>query len=299
MKKIILIINSLCLLVISATVQATEITEQNSFEARYAYALGYRMGQSLKSQGVKQLNSEGLLRGIKDFLDDKKSELTEVEINDTVASYHQSLKTQSKTSLDDEARYAYAIGYRMGQSLKTKGVKKPKASDLMSGITDYLDDNRPRLTEVELNDAITSYLEYLKALHKKDGKANLEEAVAYLDKNLSRPGVTKMPSGLQYEIVKSASGMQPKLDDSVLVHYHGRFISGEVFDSSVDRGEPAEFELAKVIPGFKEALTQMHVGEKWKIYVPPSLGYGERGVKGFIGANEMLIFDLELLAVNP
>ncbi len=304
MKKIILIIHTLFLIVVSSTTQANEITEKNSYEARYAYAMGYRMGQSLKSKGVKKLSSSDLLRGIADFLDDKQPELTEVEINDTINSYHQSLKTQRKTGGSansiDEARYAYAMGYRMGQSLNPKAIKKPKPGDLLSGLNDCLDDKKARLvTDGEINDAITSYHEYLNALRKKDGKANLQEAVAYLDKNQSRPGVMKMPSGLQYEIVKSANGVQPKLNDSVLVHYQGSFISGEVFDSSIDRGEPEEFMLADVIPGFKVALTQMHIGEKWKIYVPPSLGYGQRGVKGSIGANEMLIFDLELLAINP
>jgi FKBP-type peptidyl-prolyl cis-trans isomerase FklB len=304
MKKIILIIHSLFLLVVLSTAQAAEITEQNSYEARYAYAMGYRIGQSLKSHGVVKLNTDDLLRGITDYLDDKKPELTEVEINDTINSYHQSLKIQRKTggiaNLVNQARYAYAIGYRMGQSLKSKNVKKPKPGDLLSGINDCLDDKKARLiTDGEINDAITSYHEYLNALQKKDGKANLQEAVTFLEQNQSRQGVMKMPSGLQYEIVKPANGKQPKLNDSVLVHYQGSFISGEVFDSSINRGEPVEFKLADVIPGFKVALTQMHIGEKWKIYVPPSLGYGERGVKDSIGANEMLIFDLELLAINP
>lgn len=304
MKKIILIIHSLFLLVVSPTTQATEITEKNSYEARYAYAMGYRMGQSLKSKGVKKLSSSDLLRGVTDFLDEKKPELTEDEINDTIISYHQSLKTQRKTGGSvnsiDEDRYAYALGYRMGQSLKSKNVKKPKPGDLLSGINDCLDDKKSRLiTEGETNDAIISYYEYQNALRKKDGKANLQEAIAFLEQNQSRQGVMKMTSGLQYEIVKSANGKQPKLNDSVLVHYQGSFISGEVFDSSIDRGEPVEFMLTDVIPGFKIALTQMHIGEKWKIYVPPSLGYGKRGVKGSIGANEMLIFDLELLAINP
>jgi FKBP-type peptidyl-prolyl cis-trans isomerase FklB len=304
MKKIILIFHSLFLLVVSSTTQATEISEQNSYEARYAYAMGYRMGQSLKSKGVKNLNPGGFLRGITDFLNDKKPEITEDEINDTITSYHLSLKAQRKidgmANPLNEDRYAYAMGYRMGQSLNSKAVKKPKPSDLLSGIKDCLNDKKSRLiTEGEINDAITSYHEYLNALRKKDGKANLEEAVAFLDKNQSRQGVVEMPSGLQYKIVKSANGRQPELNDSVLVNYHGRFISGEVFDSSIDRGKPAEFKLAKVIPGFREALMHMHIGEKWEIFVPPSLGYGERGIKGTIGANEMLIFDLELLAINP
>lgn len=196
-----------------------------------------------------------------------------------------------------EARYAYTMGYRIGQSLKTQGIKKLDANNILSGINDSLEDREPRLDEAEMHDAIPSYLQYLKELRKKDSKGNLLEADAFLEKNKSRTGVFETPSGLQYEIIKPAQGKRPTLHSSVQVHYHGTFINGDVFDSSVQLGKPAEFKLGEAIPGFSEAITNMHVGEKWRIFVPPALGYGVKGVKGLIGSNEMLIFEIELLSI--
>ncbi|MBT8449490.1 MAG: FKBP-type peptidyl-prolyl cis-trans isomerase, partial [Gammaproteobacteria bacterium] len=123
------------------------------------------------------------------------------------------------------------------------------------------------------------------------------QANAFLAEHATKEGVSKMRSGLQYEVLKQGTGKQPSMNDTVKVDYHGTFINGDVFDSSMARGEATEFNLERVIPGFREALTNMHVGEKWKIYVPPALGYGPRGVPGSIGANELIIFEIELLEI--
>ena len=142
-----------------------------------------------------------------------------------------------------------------------------------------------------------SYPGHVKRLRKQDARGNLVDAQRFLAANAKEEGVLKMRSGLQYKILQTASGRQPSMKDTVSVHYHGTFINGDVFDSSVARGEPTNFNLETVIPGFREALTNMHVGEKWKIFVPPSLGYGPKGVAGSIGANELLIFEIELLVL--
>ena len=109
--------------------------------------------------------------------------------------------------------------------------------------------------------------------------------------------MTTTASGLQYEVLASGTGAKPGPTDTVTTHYHGTFIDGGVFDSSVDRGEPAEFRVDGVIRGWTEALQLMAVGDKWKLYVPPQLAYGERG-GGRIGPNETLIFEVELLGVK-
>ena len=197
-----------------------------------------------------------------------------------------------------EARYAYTMGYRIGQMLKAQGFKQLDNQNFFDAIDDVLQGNNPRLDEVEMNDAVASFQKHLKAQRKNDGKANLIEGMAFLEKNRSKPGVMEMASGLQYEILTPASGLQPGLNDTVEVHYHGSLINGDVFDSSLIRGKPVEFELKGVIPGFSEALINMHTGEKWRIFVPASLGYGEQGIKGSIGPNEVLIFDIELLAIK-
>jgi len=204
-------------------------------------------------------------------------------------------KGKEKTSF--ESRYAYTMGYRMGQSLKTQGINNLDTAAFNKGLGDALKGNQPRLDNLEMNDAMTSYPAHVKRLRKQDASGNLARANAFLAENATKAGVSKMRSGLQYEVLKQGSGRQPSVKDTVKVHYHGTFIDGEVFDSSIARGEPTEFNLEMVIPGFREALTNMQVGEKWKIYVPPALGYGPRGVPGSIGANELIIFEIELLEI--
>jgi len=197
-----------------------------------------------------------------------------------------------------ESRYAYTMGYRMGQSLKSQGINNLDTPAFNKGLEDALKGNKSRLDDLEMNDAMSSYPAHVKRLRKQDIHGNLARANAFLAENASREGVRTMRSGLQYEVLRKGSGKQPSMSDTVKVHYHGTFIDDEVFDSSTARGEPADFNLKKVIPGFREAITNMQVGEKWKIYVPPTLGYGVRGVPGSIGANELLIFEIELLEIR-
>lgn len=126
----------------------------------------------------------------------------------------------------------------------------------------------------------------------------LERGLAFLAENGKRASVTTTASGLQYEVLASGTGAQPGPTDRVTTHYHGTFIDGQVFDSSVDRGEPLAFPVNGVIKGWTEALQLMHVGDKWKLYVPSELAYGAQG-SGRIGPNETLIFEVELLGVEP
>lgn len=202
-----------------------------------------------------------------------------------------------------EARYAYTMGYRIGQMLRGQGIDKLDNDNFLKGLNDFLDGNEPRLDEVEMNDAVTSYHQHRQQEKKRDPRHNLLEGTAFLEQNSQREGVSVTASGLQYEILKSDSGPKPGPkpgpEDKVQVHYHGTLINGDVFDSSIKRGKPVEFELDGVVPGFREALTMMQVGEKWRIVLPPSLAYGARGVAGVIGPNATLIFDIELLAIEP
>lgn len=128
--------------------------------------------------------------------------------------------------------------------------------------------------------------------------ANLKVGEDFLNTNKEREGVTALPSGLQYEILKDAEGPKPTAFNTVTCHYHGTLIDGTVFDSSVQRGKPASFPLNMVIKGWTEGLQLMSVGSKYRFFIPANLAYGERQVSAQIGANSTLIFDVELLGIN-
>jgi len=128
--------------------------------------------------------------------------------------------------------------------------------------------------------------------------ANLKAGKEFLDENGKRDGVVTTASGLQYEVLTEGNGVQPGPDDVVTVHYTGKLIDGTVFDSSVERGEPATFGVMQVIPGWVEALQMMKAGSKWRLYIPADLAYGPNGAGGVIGPNATLIFDVELLGVE-
>ncbi|NPA38091.1 MAG: FKBP-type peptidyl-prolyl cis-trans isomerase [Chlorobi bacterium] len=130
-------------------------------------------------------------------------------------------------------------------------------------------------------------------------KANLEKGKKFLEENKKKEGVIETESGLQYEILKEGNGPKPKLTDKVKCHYKGTLIDGTQFDSSYDRGKPAVFNVNGVIKGWTEALQMMPVGSKWKLYIPADLAYGKRGSEPKIGPNETLIFEVELLEINP
>jgi FKBP-type peptidyl-prolyl cis-trans isomerase len=150
------------------------------------------------------------------------------------------------------------------------------------------------MNEEEANNFIRTYLE---TAGKKEAQKNLEEGNAFLEQNKAREGVTTTESGLQYEVITAGTGEKPTAENQVRVHYHGTLIDGKVFDSSVDRGEPAVFGVNQVIPGWTEALMLMPVGSKWKVYLPSNLAYGEQGAGQDIAPNSALIFEVELLEI--
>jgi len=133
--------------------------------------------------------------------------------------------------------------------------------------------------------------------NKKDAAENIQKGQVFLEQNKAKEDVQSTPSGLQYQVLKEGSGEHPKHNSRVKVHYHGTLIDGTVFDSSVARGEPIEFGLNQVIPGWTEGLQLMKVGEKTRLFIPPELGYGNRSA-GAIPAGSVLIFDVELLDIN-
>lgn len=136
----------------------------------------------------------------------------------------------------------------------------------------------------------------LKALREEKAAANLKAGEIFLAENAKKEGVITLPSGLQYEILQKGTGEKPSLHNTVTCHYHGTLISGEVFDSSVKRGQPASFPLNAVIKGWIEGLQLMPSGSKWRFFIPAHLAYGDRQVSAVIGPNSTLIFDVELIS---
>lgn len=152
----------------------------------------------------------------------------------------------------------------------------------------------PKISADEANQIIQ---EYISRVQDKEKDENLNAGKTYLEENKKKQHVEELPSGMQFEVMVQGDGELPSASDNVKCHYHGTLIDGTVFDSSVQRGEPAQFPVNGVIQGWQEALQLMPVGSKWKLFIPPHLAYGENGAGGVIGPNATLIFEVELLEI--
>lgn len=200
-------------------------------------------------------------------------------------------------ALSVSERYSYAMGVRLGQLLKQQGIEQLDSKAFAAAIDDVLNDYPLRLSDAEMREAVAEQQKVFAEQRAARAEARLQAGQTFLAQNAGKPGVVVLPSGLQYQVLKSGSGEQPGQQDTVRVHYHGTLIDGTVFDSSVERGEPVEFPLAGVVPGFSEALANMHVGDHWRVFLPSGLAYGERGAGSDIGPNEALTFEIQLLGI--
>lgn len=193
---------------------------------------------------------------------------------------------------------SYGIGFQIGTNLAHQPGLTLDQTAFATGVKDALAGQKLRIDEKVIQAAFEELQKKAVAQIETQGKENLQKANEFLAKNKTRSGVKTTTSGLQYEVLKKGfSGTKPKATDKVRVHYHGTLIDGTVFDSSVQRGQPVEFALNGVIPGWTEALQLMSVGDKFKLYVPPGLAYGPRPA-GKIPPNSALVFEVELLAIN-
>lgn len=194
---------------------------------------------------------------------------------------------------------SYAIGVLVGTNNQKQLESAPGGSDLdatimSSAFTTASAKGELKITEEAANALVQTFFQ---EAGTRKGQDNLEAGNAFLEANKAREGITVTESGLQYEVLTAGTGAKPAAADQVRVHYHGTLIDGTVFDSSVDRGEPATFGVGQVIPGWTEALQLMPTGSKWKVYLPSNIAYGERGAGGDIGPNAALIFEVELLEI--
>lgn len=196
---------------------------------------------------------------------------------------------------------AYSIGMNIAQNLKGQGLDKINVNLLAKGIQDVLKGGKGDLDDNQAQMILGNYFNKLQTQRQSEDAKKFEGnkliGEKFLAENKNKPGVVTLPSGLQYEIMKAGEGPKPTINNTVKTHYHGTLIDGTIFDSSVKRGQPAEFPVGGVIQGWVEALQLMPVGSKWKLFVPYNLAYGERAAGQEIKPYSTLIFEVELLEI--
>ena len=195
-----------------------------------------------------------------------------------------------------EQRVSYGVALNMGANLARQGLEIDLGAFLV-GLQDGLAGFPARVPEPAMRAAFETAQERIEAVAAERASKQAEAGLAYLEKNKARSGVVVTPSGLQYEVLRAGAGAQPTAEQTVEVHYHGTLIDGTVFDSSVQRGQPISFPVTGVIPGWVEALQLMQVGAKWRLFIPASLAYGDRG-QGPIPPASTLVFEVELLGIE-
>ena len=202
---------------------------------------------------------------------------------------------------NDTEKFSYALAMNMSAHL----LKMPIELDreiIIEAVTSLLRGNQPDMSQEDYQQTMQKFQatmeEKAKAEAQKAASENSEKGKAYLAENAKKEGVKVTASGLQYEVIKEGTGKKPAATDTVSVHYEGTLINGQVFDSSIRRGQPVEFPLNRVIPGWTEGVQLMSVGSKYRFVIPSNLAYGEHGAGGAIGPNETLIFEVELLDIK-
>lgn len=196
---------------------------------------------------------------------------------------------------------SYAIGLDIGKNFVDQKIEiQPEA--LAQGLKDYLED-RALFDDQEKDKVISAFRQELamKAREEsmKNAETNRQDGEKWLAENKKKEGVVELPSGLQYKVIREGKGPRPTANDVVKVHYKGTLIDGTVFDASYDRGEPIEFALNQVIPGWTEGIQLMNAGSKYELYIPSKLAYGDQGIEGAIPGGSTLIFEVELLSFKP
>ena len=202
----------------------------------------------------------------------------------------------SKPSSEKE-KFSYTIGFQIGQGFKRDGLDIDTKS-MSQAIMDVMKNKAPQLSPDEMRSAMQGAQKKLTAARKIKADQAKTTGDKFLAKNAKKDGVITRKNGLQYKVISTGKGKQPKITDSITAHYKGSLINGKVFDSSYRRGEPATFNVGQVINGWKEILPLMKEGDKWQVFIPSDLAYGEQGQGATIGPNETLIFDIELIKVN-
>lgn len=197
----------------------------------------------------------------------------------------------------DKQKFSYALGTQIGQNVSQQGIEL-NADAFAAGVRDILNNNELQLSQEQMQVAAENYQQELETKRDSQGTENNRKGRAFRAENKKAADVEELENGIQYKVLNAGDGAKPSVEDTVVVHYRGTLTNGDQFDSSYDRGEPAEFKLNKVIQGWQEVLPLMQEGAKWQVVIPPELAYGEQGAGASIGPNETLVFDIELIEVK-
>lgn len=223
-----------------------------------------------------------------------KKEL-QAEVEKLKAQIAEMQKPKEPDLSDTVKKASYGVAVIIGSNIKSQGFDSLYVESFVAGIRDVFSNRTLKLDKEQSQMIVQSYMEGV--MERKTRKAK-EEGLAFLEANKTKEGVKTTPSGLQYKVISSGTGKAPTASDNVTVHYTGKLTDGTVFDSSVQRGQPATFGVSEVIRGWTEALQLMKEGDKWILYIPSDLAYGERGAGGQIPPHSTLIFEVELIKVN-
>jgi FKBP-type peptidyl-prolyl cis-trans isomerase FklB len=200
--------------------------------------------------------------------------------------------------ISESDKVSYGLGLQLGNQIVEQSFNGFSLDSLIVGIKDIYNNKACRFSDEEMQAAFASINKMVSTEKNQAGSKNQDEGKDFLINNAKNEGILSTASGMQYEIMVEGNGEMPKSTDTVSTHYHGTLIDGTIFDSSVERGTPAEFPVDGVIKGWTEALQMMNTGSKWRLFIPPELAYGDQGAGPKIGPNSTLIFEVELLDIK-
>jgi len=198
----------------------------------------------------------------------------------------------------DEQKVSYGFGLQFGDQLRKNSFDGLELDAVIAGIQHWYNDQQAVMSDADLNPSYQVIQQKQQAKAAELGAKRSQLAEQFMISNAERDEVTTTASGLQYEVLEAGSGPSPSGQSTVVTHYHGTLVDGTVFDSSIERGQPAEFGVNQVIPGWTEALQLMSVGDKWRIACPPHLAYGEQGAGDSIPPNTALVFEIHLIDIK-